>query len=105
MMYFVLGLFFFVIVLFICAFNIVLLKKTIYYKYNNKKITNFDYLMDYDGNWLFKNIEEEQFSDEIKKEYFFIEKINRIKFFKKIFYIFLVLFFIFLILMKVLKIV
>lgn len=49
------------IVLILFSINrIILLKKSVFYKYNDPKknqLSNFDYLMDYNGNWLFKKID------------------------------------------------
>jgi hypothetical protein len=55
----VFGIVFFVsvFILLISTSIIIINKKKIYYEYlNNKKLTSFDYLMDYDGNWLLKDI-------------------------------------------------
>ncbi|MCO6147942.1 hypothetical protein [Flavobacterium sp. NRK1] len=55
---FVIGFLILIVSLFICIYKIILLKKEIYYKFidQSKMITSFDKLMDYDGNWLFKEI-------------------------------------------------
>ncbi|WP_444626620.1 hypothetical protein ACSLMH_11780 [Flavobacterium columnare] len=80
MEYFVIGLFVFVIAIFICAFNIILLKKEIFYNYicKEKKISNFDYLMDFDGNWLFKEIDMNDIPEDERNEKSLLEKLDRI---------------------------
>lgn len=54
-----------VIILFFTK-KIILIKKSIFYKYidKTKKLSNVDYLMDYDGNWLFKKINYEKLYEE-----------------------------------------
>ena len=48
-----------VAIILFCVQQVILIKKSIYYKYINKtkQLTSFDYLTDYDGNWLFKKID------------------------------------------------
>ncbi|SPE76149.1 hypothetical protein FLACOL_00127 [Flavobacterium columnare] len=105
--YFVLGLFFFITTIFICVFNIILLKKQIFYTYVNpeKKITNFDYLMDFDGNWLLKKINLNDIPQENRNDKFLLEKIKKIYLFKKALIFLLFLTVIFLIIVKIMKIV
>jgi hypothetical protein len=58
-----------VIILF-SIMKIILMKKSIFYKHVDKKkrIINYDYLMDYDGNWLFKKINYDELYTETKDE-------------------------------------
>ena len=48
-----------VAIILFCVQKVILIKKSIYYKYINKtkQLTSFDYLIDYDGNWLFKKVD------------------------------------------------
>jgi hypothetical protein len=105
--FFVLGLCFFTIVLLISAFKIILLKKQILYRFVNKdkKVTSFDYLMDFDGNLLFKKLDLNTLSVEEKNSSVLISKLKKIVFLKKILILFSILFFVFLVLMKISKIV
>lgn len=93
--------------LFFYIFNIVLLKKTLHYKYvdKTKKITSIDYLMDYDGSWLFKKINFETIIEENPGDQKLLEMISKIKAFKKIAVILFVILIIFSVYMKVEKIV
>ena len=47
------------------------MKKAIFYKYvdKTKRISNYDYLMDYDGNWLFKEINFDELYKETKDDF------------------------------------
>ena len=47
------------------------MKKAIFYKYVDKmkRISNYDYLMDYDGNWLFKEINFDELYKETKDDF------------------------------------
>ncbi len=51
--------------------KIILMKKAIFYKYvdKTKRISNYDYLMDYDGNWLFKEINFDELYKETKDDF------------------------------------
>ena len=62
------------------------MKKEIVYRHieKDKKLTTFDYIMDYDGNWLFKKIDYYKLYDETKDEDIFIVK-KRIELYQKIY--------------------
>lgn len=51
--------------------KIIIMKKAIFYKYVDKmkRISNYDYLMDYDGNWLFKEINFDELYKETKDDF------------------------------------
>ena len=62
--------------------KIILIKKSVYYKYidKTKKLSNFDYIMDYDGNWLLKKIDFDSLYNENKDEYILGAKLKIKKF-------------------------
>ena len=70
-----------VIILFLTK-KIILIKKSVYYKYiaKTKKLSNFDYIMDYDGNWLLKKIDFDSLYNENKDEYILGAKLKIKKF-------------------------
>ncbi len=64
-----------------CVCNTILLKKEIYYKFidQSKKITSFDELMDYDGNWLFKEIGYKELLFDNPEDQWLIKSVKSIK--------------------------
>ena len=62
------------------------MKKEIVYRHieKDKKLTTFDYLMDYDGNWLFKKIDYDILYNVTKDENILLIK-KRIELYQKIY--------------------
>lgn len=90
-----------------CIFNIVFLKKTLFYRYvdKTKKITSFDFLMDYDGSWLFKEIDFNTMVKENPNDEKLLGMISKINSFKKLTVLLFVVLIIFSVYMKVEKVV
>lgn len=78
-----------------------------YYRYvdKTKKITSFDYLMDYDGSWLFKEINFEKIIIENISDEKLLVLISKIKTFKKISMLLFIILIVFSIYMKIEKVV
>ena len=81
----------------------ILIKKKIYYKYiiKNEDLSLFDYLMDYDGSWFFKEINYNVIEKNERDEHYYILK-RRVKVFYWVAIIAFITLFIFGTLMKIL---
>ena len=104
---FVIGIIVIIGSLYFCISKIVFFKKTLYYRYvdKTKKITSFDYLMDYDGSWLFKEINFEKIIKENINDEKLLVLISKIKIFKKISMLLFIILIVFSIYMKIEKVV
>ena len=78
---FVIGFLILIISIFICIYKTILLKKEIYNKFidQSKKMTSFDKLMDYDGNWLFKEIGYKELLFDNPEDQWLIKSVKSIK--------------------------
>ncbi|MEN0007989.1 hypothetical protein [Flavobacterium nitrogenifigens] len=72
-------------ILVFCISQIILIKKSVVYKYleKDKELTSFDYSMDYDGNWLFKKVDFESLFNKTKDPQVIAQQ-QRIKTFQKL---------------------
>lgn len=104
---FVIGIIVIIGILFFCVFKIVYLKKTLYYRYvdKTKTITSFDSFMDYDGSWLFKEINFEKIIKQNISDEKLLNLISKIKTFKKMSMLLFFILIIFSIYMKIEKVV
>ncbi len=76
MKFFVITVILIILIIIISVLLAILIKKKLYYKYiiKDKDLSLFDYLMDYDGSWFFKEIDYNVIEKKELEEYYYILK-------------------------------